>query len=223
MPINDDQPVDREQPSGARMERSLRKRGFQTDRKPYDGGQGPEGRPDQADDPRMLGFVAVKAGGVDEDEGRHPFRTPGGDGVITRSGYRFLIWLPAPGGGAARELPARQPTGYVVVDEEGRLIEGVRAGTEGRAPVALTGTADPDLAERLYCAYAWPVAHGESGRRTFFLAPNGDILATDDSSYEGDDGPKPGAAFESGGIDRITGEPARERTGQDGNRWTQVN
>jgi hypothetical protein len=109
------------------------------------------------------------------------------------------------------------------VDEEGRVIEGVRAGTEGRTPVALTAAADPDRAESLFCAYAWPVSHGETGRRTFFLAPDGDILATEDPSYEGDDGPRPGAAFDGGGIDRITGARAAERTGQDGNRWSQVN
>jgi hypothetical protein len=41
--------------------------------------QGPEGGSDQADDARVLGLVAMETGRVDEDEGRHPLRVPGGD------------------------------------------------------------------------------------------------------------------------------------------------
>ncbi|MCU0727457.1 MAG: DUF2950 domain-containing protein [Planctomycetes bacterium] len=121
------------------------------------------------------------------------FRSPGPEGFVARAGYHFIIYLPDAAG------------------------DGIAADAAG------TDRVDPELAERHWCLYAWPIAHGETGRLTFMVNQAGDVLATDCAQYTGPSGPRPGAAFVSGGPYSITGTPAIGRTGQDGNEWKQAN
>ena len=83
------------------------------------------------------------------------FKSPDAKGVVTRSAYRFAIFLPARDGG------------WVVAD---------RAGFD---------TVDPEAAETKWRAYAWPKKYGPGESRTFFADADGRILATDDPTYEG--------------------------------------
>jgi hypothetical protein len=121
------------------------------------------------------------------------FRNPSGRGVVSRSGYHFVIYLPSHDG------------------------EGVRADREG------FGRISAEYAETTWCAYAWPVNYGESGRRTFMVNQTGDVVSVDDERYSGDRGPLPGAAYRDGGAYSIIGLTAIGVEGQDGNLWRQVN
>jgi hypothetical protein len=126
------------------------------------------------------------------------FRTVGTLGVsrARRSGYWFQFHFALPGGKTRTE----------------RLRGGLRA-----------GDLDAALAEKFWCAYAWPVKHGlETGRRTFFVNQEGDILATDDHRYSGKHGPAATAAFAPKGTG-ITGAMAMSGKGRDGNTWKAVN
>jgi hypothetical protein len=112
-------------------------------------------------------------------------------GSVERNGYRFRLFLPGPKGLA---LPERDRGGF----DAGRL--------------------NADLAERLWCVYAWPV---EGEGRTFFTNQEGAILTT--SGYSGDDEPAPHAAFrDRSGLDSPTvGDlPEGQRIGADGREWT---
>jgi hypothetical protein len=83
------------------------------------------------------------------------------NGVATRSGYHFRVFLP--GAAASGRVPglaeraARQP--------------------------------DPENAELYWCAYAWPVRAGETGLRAFFVSQAGAVLelANEDASYGGEE------------------------------------
>jgi hypothetical protein len=120
------------------------------------------------------------------------FRAPTPEGAIVRSGYHYAIYLPDSRGG------------------------GVNPDAHGYAHL------DDDLAETTWCAYAWPVNQGESGRRVFFINQCGDVLTTETTGYSASKPPPPGAAFLTGG-DTITGEMAVGKGGQDGNVWRHVN
>ncbi len=70
--------------------------------------------------------------------------------------------------------------------------------------------------------YAWPLAYGKTGKRTFFTNQGGDVLATDAPAYSGSGaGPAFDAAFKERG--RITAATAIGVVGSDGNEWKQVN
>ena len=73
--------------------------------------------------------------------------------IVTRSGYNFQIWLPD---------GATPPVG---VAEDA-------AGGKTAAPFPGSNTS-----EIMWCAYAWPVAFGQSGNRAFFVNQEGDLLA----------------------------------------------
>jgi len=68
------------------------------------------------------------------------------DGIVTRSGYHFRIFLPQQDG------------------------KGVAEGGGRRKQV------DADRAETLWCCYAWPVEEGKTGARTFVITQTGDVL-----------------------------------------------
>ncbi len=40
-------------------------------------------------------------------------------------------------------------------------------------------TVDPDDGETTWCAFAWPVSHGTTGKRSFFINQEGRVLATE--------------------------------------------
>lgn len=73
------------------------------------------------------------------------------NGVITRSGYCFAVYLPD---------GATPPVGVI---EAGGAVNGT-AGT------------GPNNAEIMWCAYAWPASVGQSGNRAFFINQEGDLL-----------------------------------------------
>jgi len=95
-------------------------------------------------------------------------------------------------------------------DKDGKAT-GEEKGTEG---------VDADLAERVWCAYAWPV---EPGGRAFFINQLGDLLAVEAGKYHGEQAPAPGAAFlpvEGKDAADISGEAALGATGRDGAHWS---
>jgi hypothetical protein len=59
---------------------------------------------------------------------------------------------------------------------------------------------------------------------TFFVNQAGELISTDDASYNGPGGvTDPGSALRAGGsIGSITGDLATGVTGRDGNAWTPV-
>ena len=78
--------------------------------------------------------------------------------------------------------------------------------------------------------YSWPVRFGRSGRRTFLLLADGNILETENQKrkYEGNRCiPKPGAGFDALDPERIVDESSVSDTrkrgrGADGQIWTRV-
>jgi hypothetical protein len=86
------------------------------------------------------------------------------------------------------------------------------------APVVFKTPPDPDLAERVWCLYAWPIRYGPGSFRTFFVNHEGRVLTTEHPGYRDDHGPQPNAAFATG--DSITGPIAADATGGDGNVWS---
>ena len=117
-----------------------------------------------------------------------------GDGVVQRSGYWFQVWLPARNGGGIAERATLSPLKVNV-----------------------------NAAEQAWCAYAWPVEPGTTGRRVFFINQEGDVLVFDN----------PEGAF--GGLERTGGRqpsfdsalsrpdleaaPARGRKATNGTQW----
>jgi len=149
----------------------------------------------------MSGNIAVRAaaGGtklLDPGVINPSFRTISPTGEMFRSGYYFRLYLPGPTGEGILELPGG-----------------------GAAP-----TIDSDRAEQMWCVYAWPQNYGGSGRRTFFVNQQGDILWTESSTYSGAAAPiVPAAAFRPGGpAVNIDGTIAVNEVAQDGNTWHAV-
>lgn len=121
-------------------------------------------------------------------------------GAVVRNGYCFRIFLPGKDGVAVPEADG--------------------GGWKGCAVAA-------DQAESLWCAYAWPVDAGESGRRVFFIDQDGDVYGCDNAfgDYSGlRGGPGAGAArkaTEQGATSLA--DPTADRTiGRDGHRWRVV-
>jgi len=128
------------------------------------------------------------------------FRTMNANNEVSRSGYLFKMFLPATGGTAVGE-------------------------TAGNG--AFTGAVDNDLAETVWCCYAWPASYGNSGNRTFFVNQGGDITGTELATYTATAAfgvATAGRAFRSGGaVTNITGIQAIGTTGRDGQLWKQIN
>lgn len=143
------------------------------------------------------------------------FRTLQTDGTVSRSGYRFRMYLVGKDGTALGEV---QRVGF---DE---------------------GEVDPDASETRWICYAWPATYDSSGRRTFVIGDAGDIFATDCPVYSGPNGPRPGAATllvpsspatygrTSSGcceppelLDLLDAPLADGVPARDGNVWRQVN
>jgi hypothetical protein len=83
---------------------------------------------------------------------------------------------------------------------------------------------DADTAETVWCCYAWPVKHGETGTRTFFVNQWGDVLATDHAGYTGAKGPAALAAFKGDGdkSPTLASDAALNAKGHDGHDWKPV-
>lgn len=68
---------------------------------------------------------------------------------------------------------------------------------------------DVELAEAVWCVYAWPVKSGTTGNRAFFVNQMGDVLETEAGDYSGDKEPSPYAAFPAD----AEGKPAKSIAG----------
>ncbi len=110
-------------------------------------------------------------------------------GDVLIGDYRIRIFLPSDAG--------------AVHDGGGATFEG--------------GAVSTNAAERAWCAYAWPDS-GEGA--TYVVNQAGKILVCLKSAYRGvETPPLPGAAFQMGGLQSITGLLAIDADGQDGNSW----
>lgn len=117
------------------------------------------------------------------------------NGVVTRSGYCFRLFLPGKDCAPVPEL--------------------AKGGADAQA-------IDAKQAETVWCAYAWPVEAGTSGQHVFFIDHGGDVLmiSNDDGRYSGAaKGPAAGAARAAGGTDKLNQPRAVNAQGQDGQRW----
>lgn len=125
-------------------------------------------------------------------------------GVITKSGYVFRVWVAGPTVAGAVTAVAEDPTG-------GKLV----------APFT-----DPQNAETYWCAYAWPVALGETGRSTYFISNDGQTLTyrnTGVPKYSGTaGGPTFDAAYSVAG-DMTAPLAVGGAMGADGNLWVILN
>jgi RNA polymerase sigma-70 factor (ECF subfamily) len=104
------------------------------------------------------------------------------------------------------------------------------AGSRGLAESALGGAGpqrpDPALAEVVWCCYAWPMEHGVSGTRAFFVNQAGDVFACENQTavYAGvHNGPRPDAIFPPDSGGRLTARLASPAVGADRERWVVVN
>jgi prepilin-type N-terminal cleavage/methylation domain-containing protein len=119
---------------------------------------------------------------------------------VQRSGYLFQMYLP----------------------------DNVAAWTaEAAAGGSATVSIDAGNAEVMWCAYAWPTSFGNSGKRTFFVNQQGDVLASKNATmrYSGTGTvPAGNAAVLNGvGSPSMASTVAANATGVDGERWTVVN
>ncbi|MHC4338857.1 MAG: prepilin-type N-terminal cleavage/methylation domain-containing protein [Planctomycetota bacterium] len=99
------------------------------------------------------------------------------------------------------------------------LSSGFRA-AGGGAPAGV----DADMAEAVWCVYAWPTNHGQSGAKTFFVSHAGEIIFADSSVYSGPaTPPQPGAALRAGDpANLLTGPMATGTIGRDTLFWRAV-
>jgi len=164
----------------------------------------------------VAGAPALGAPGVDELDPSivsvsfGNIQTDGiGDGVVTRSGYVFKMFLPGTSALGITPAVTEAPTGGAVA---------------GSLP-------DPNNSELLWSCYAWPAATDRSGNRTFFISQEGELLAYDnrDGQYSGLVTPASIPSFDAA-LSNITGGAdmaAPIATGgagvtNDGNTWVPV-
>ena len=98
------------------------------------------------------------------------------------------------------------------------------AGTGIVGMAANAGSIDADMANRYWTCVAWPQSVGSSGRRTFFINQQGQVLQNKDGVYSGDAAvPAAGAAL-VGVPDTMINSPALavDTFGADGRRWSPV-
>lgn len=115
---------------------------------------------------------------------------------LTIAGYHFQMFLPDPmGAGVAEDW-------YGGDWDNGQGV-------------------DPTAAEQWWSCYAWPVAHGRTGERTFFVDQSGEILATKGGvfAYSGWWSPNPSAAFVANSSGFMGNALAANTSGWDGNFW----
>ena len=102
----------------------------------------------------VAGAPAAGVAGVDELNPAvlsSAFGVVDANGVVTRSGYCYAIFLPQ--GGLAP-------------------IAGIPENAGGGAG-AMPGSNNCEI---LWCAYAWPITYNQSGNRAFFINQEGDLL-----------------------------------------------
>jgi hypothetical protein len=126
-------------------------------------------------------------------------------GIVTKAGFAFRIFLPAERGGASRE---------------------------GRPGQALTAPVDSAAASRSWCAYAWPV-HEHYGPirgcrqhdRTFFVDDSGTLWYAENAYWGLNKGPEWDAAMPRDGkgpFFAVAAAEATEIVGRDGRTWKRL-
>ena len=141
-------------------------------------------------------FISQELGAVDAN------------GIASKAGYHFLIYLPTSAGPAV---------------------------SEGDIDLTATVAADAESQEVRWCCYAWPVSRTETGNRAFVVNQTGTVYQTqndaDTQLYSGTTTmPAPEAAFIAvAGNPPITNLGGRfprlgaGETGADGGNWVPVN
>ena len=163
----------------------------------------------------MTGTVAVRG---DSDSGQADFsrqKSPvspaimspslanvDADGIVTRNGFCFRIFLP----------DTSSPAGFVHERGPGHSV-GLTGGT---------GMISVNMAETTWCMYAWPVSRGVSGNRVFFVNQAGDVLQSTNEAgrYDISNPPLGDSAFTGAGI---TSRLAIGTRGNDGDVWKVTN
>ena len=162
---------------------------------------GPGAAPDDELDPP---FLATAFGDVAGDAA--------GDGLVTRQGYNFKIFLPGPTVANITPGLGEDPAG------------GTTAGDLGAA----WGAANCEI---LWCAYAWPVDAEKTGNRCFFINQEGDLMQFDNrnQAYEGIIAainiPAFGAAYSNAtanNMEEALGLRVMGKISNDTNVWTAV-
>ena len=125
------------------------------------------------------------------------------NGVVTRSGYAFAIFLP--------DTTAAGVTA------------GIAEAANGGADA--TNFPDPDNNEILWACYAWPLDYQKTGNRAFFINQEGDLLQMNNRLAAPYDGAAAGPAFDA--AFSVAGDMASALgingvAAQDGGTWTAV-
>ncbi len=113
------------------------------------------------------------------------------NGWVLRQGYHYAMYLPDASG-----------LGIVATD-------------------ANMASVDPTMAEIAYTLVAWPASHGHSGRATFFVNQQGEILKSTMARYSGSTSVPPAGCAMLGvpAAAIVGGTIACGVTGADGNVW----
>jgi prepilin-type N-terminal cleavage/methylation domain-containing protein len=125
---------------------------------------------------------------------------PGGDGMVNRSGYNFQVFLPA-----------------------GPVAPVAGVGEAPAGGMAAAGDVDPNSAEVLWCAYAWPTTQNQTGNRCFFVNQEGDLMQYNNrgaTTYSALVGPAFDAAYTIAAD--MSSPIAIGAVGIDGNTWVPV-
>jgi prepilin-type N-terminal cleavage/methylation domain-containing protein len=124
------------------------------------------------------------------------------NGLVSRSGYYFQMWLPG--------------------DTTGGLVPGVEEAANGGAGATFP---NPDNCEIMWACYAWPMDVEGTGNRCFFINQEGDLLQAQNrgaTPYTGTTStPDFDACFQAAG-DMSSGLRIGTSTGGDGQVWTAV-
>jgi prepilin-type N-terminal cleavage/methylation domain-containing protein len=124
------------------------------------------------------------------------FQTIDANGFATKSGYLFVVFLPD---------ATAPPAGLCDV--------------AGGGP---NNNIDPNNAESMWCAYAWPIDQATTGNRAFFVNQRGEILQTKMDGAPPYDGTTTTPAFDAAYT--VAGDMqsaiAISVVGVDGNTWT---
>jgi len=122
-----------------------------------------------------------------------------GNGVVTRSGYMFGLFLPGPVAGGL--TPG--------------LAEAVGGG--------MNGNVSANNSEILWSCYAWPMNLNQTGNRVFFVNQEGDLMQYNNrgaTTYSGATTPAFDAAYTIAGD--MASPVAIGVAGNDGNTWVTV-
>ena len=160
-------------------------------------------------DPLRVSAAGVPAAGVAGTDELSPamlsnaFGNVDANGVVTRSGYAFSIFLPD------------------------TTAAGVTAGIAEAAGGGADATnfPDPDNNEILWACYAWPLDYQKTGNRVFFINQEGDLLQMNNRLAVPYDGAAGGPGFDA--VFSVAGDMASPLgingvASQDGGTWTAV-